>query len=57
MTMDLGQLTQMTGWLDEEHRRDKAGQIGSARSGLVDTHFVSPSLKLPSSTCDLEDHT
>jgi chromosome segregation ATPase len=24
MTMDLGQLTQMTAWLDEEHRRDKA---------------------------------
>jgi chromosome segregation ATPase len=24
MTMDMGQLTQMTTWLDEEHRRDKA---------------------------------
>jgi hypothetical protein len=24
MTMDVGQLTQMTTWLDEEHRRDKA---------------------------------
>ena len=24
MTMDLGQLTQMTTWLDEEHRREKA---------------------------------
>jgi len=24
MTMDLGQLTQVTTWLDEEHRRDKA---------------------------------
>ncbi len=24
MSMDLGQLTQMTTWLDEEHRRDKA---------------------------------
>ncbi|MGD8623497.1 MAG: hypothetical protein PVF47_05760 [Anaerolineae bacterium] len=24
MTMDLGQLSQMTTWLDEEHRRDKA---------------------------------
>jgi hypothetical protein len=24
MTMDVGQLTQMTSWLDEEHRRDKA---------------------------------
>jgi chromosome segregation ATPase len=27
MTMDLGQLTQMTTWLDEEHRRDKAELI------------------------------
>jgi hypothetical protein len=27
MTMDLGQLTQMTAWLDEEHRRDKAELI------------------------------
>jgi hypothetical protein len=27
MTMDLGQLTQMTTWLDEEHRRDKAEMI------------------------------
>jgi hypothetical protein len=24
MTMDVGQLTQLTNWLDEEHRRDKA---------------------------------
>jgi chromosome segregation ATPase len=24
MTMDMGQLSQMTAWLDEEHRRDKA---------------------------------
>ena len=24
MTMDLGQLTQMITWLDEEHRRDRA---------------------------------
>lgn len=27
MSMDLGQLTQMTTWLDEEHRRDKAELI------------------------------
>jgi hypothetical protein len=27
MTMDLGQLTQMATWLDEEHRRDKAELI------------------------------
>jgi hypothetical protein len=27
MTMDLGQLSQMTSWLDEEHRRDKAELI------------------------------
>lgn len=27
MTMDLGQLSQMTNWLDEEHRRDKAELI------------------------------
>jgi hypothetical protein len=27
MTMDLGQLSQMTSWLDEEHRRDKAEMI------------------------------
>jgi chromosome segregation ATPase len=27
MSMDLGQLTQMTSWLDEEHRRDKAELI------------------------------
>jgi len=27
MTMDVGQLTQMTTWLDEEHRRDKAEMI------------------------------
>ena len=27
MTMDLGQLTQLTNWLDEEHRRDKAELI------------------------------
>jgi hypothetical protein len=27
MTMDLGQITQMTTWLDEEHRRDKAELI------------------------------
>ena len=27
MTMDLGQLSQMTNWLDEEHRRDKADLI------------------------------
>ena len=27
MTMDLGQLTQMTTWLDEEHRRDRAELI------------------------------
>jgi hypothetical protein len=27
MTMDLGQLTQMTTWLDEEHRREKAELI------------------------------
>ena len=27
MTMDVGQLTQMTTWLDEEHRRDKAELI------------------------------
>jgi chromosome segregation ATPase len=27
MTMDLGQLSQMTTWLDEEHRRDKAELI------------------------------
>jgi hypothetical protein len=27
MTMDLGQLTQMTTWLDEEHRRNKAELI------------------------------
>lgn len=27
MTMDLGQLTQMSTWLDEEHRRDKAELI------------------------------
>ena len=24
MSMELGQLSQMTAWLDEEHRRDKA---------------------------------
>lgn len=27
MTMDLGQLTQLTNWLDEERRRDKAELI------------------------------
>ena len=27
MSMDVGQLTQMTTWLDEEHRRDKAELI------------------------------
>jgi hypothetical protein len=27
MTMDLGQLTQMATWLDEEHRRDKADLV------------------------------
>jgi hypothetical protein len=27
MSMDVGQLTQMTTWLDEEHRRSKAELI------------------------------
>jgi hypothetical protein len=27
MSMDVGQLMQMTSWLDEEHRRDKAELI------------------------------
>jgi hypothetical protein len=42
MTMDVSQLTQMTAWLDEEHRRDKAElvrlqqRVGSQESELQD---------------------
>jgi chromosome segregation ATPase len=52
MTMDLGQLTQMTTWLDEEHRREKAElirlqqQVGSQETELEDQSRVVKDLEV-----------
>ena len=51
MTMDLGQLSQMTTWLDEEHRRSKAElislqqQVQRLEAGLEDQSQVLRSLE------------